>query len=155
MITDPFGKSKKLTEFYIWHNFEGFIAFFHLKVHVYCCIASEISFFLVVWCSRTLIKTEMWLFSVLCCISVRFPCISVQNISVWKLRESLLELGYCSPLQCLFICARLNSTLKLPWVTKTEFFLTKPIQYQADKWWEQRKILMRGLLVDLIPNALN
>ena len=155
MITDSFGKSKKLTEFYIWHNFEGFIAFFHLKVHVYCCIASEISFFWLSGAAGPWSKLKCDFFSVLCCISVRFPCISVQNISVWKLRESLLELGYCSPLQRLFICARLNSTLKLPWVTKTEFFLTKPIQYQADKWWEQRKILMRGLLVDLIPNALN
>ena len=27
-------------------------------------------------------------------------------------------------------------TLLLPWVIKTEFLLTIPIQYQADKWWE-------------------
>ena len=28
----------------------------------------------------------------------------------------------------------------LPWVTKTEFLLTTPIQYQADKLWEFTKI---------------
>ena len=27
-------------------------------------------------------------------------------------------------------------TLRLPWVTKTEFLLTLSIQYQAGKWWE-------------------
>ena len=30
-------------------------------------------------------------------------------------------------------------TLLLPWVIKTEFLLMIPIQYQADKWWEQIK----------------
>ena len=28
-------------------------------------------------------------------------------------------------------------------------------QYQADKWWEWRKILIRGLLVDPISNSQN
>ena len=154
MITDSFGKSKKLTEFYIWHNFEGFIAFFHLKVHVYCCIASEISYFgcLVQWDLDQ--NWHVTFFSFVLHISKISLYICTKYFSV-EVERITFELGYCSPLQRLFICARLNSTLKLPWVTKTEFFLTKPIQYQADKWWEQRKILMRGLLVDLIPNALN
>ena len=30
-------------------------------------------------------------------------------------------------------------TLKLPWVTKTEFLLTVSIWYQADKQWENKK----------------
>ena len=29
------------------------------------------------------------------------------------------------------------------------------IQYQADKWWEKRKILTKRLLVDPIPNSPN
>ena len=29
------------------------------------------------------------------------------------------------------------------------------VQYQADKWWEQRKILIRELLGDPIPNSPN
>ena len=33
----------------------------------------------------------------------------------------------------------------------TEFLLTISTQYQADKWWELRKISVRGLLVDPIP----
>ena len=42
-------------------------------------------------------------------------------------------------------------TFSLSGVTKTEFLLTISTQYQADKWWELRKILVRGLLVDPIP----
>ena len=42
-------------------------------------------------------------------------------------------------------------TFSLSGVTKTEFLLTISTQYQADKWWELRKILGRGLLVDPIP----
>ena len=30
----------------------------------------------------------------------------------------------------------MSSTLKLPWVTTTEFLLTVSIKYQPDKWWE-------------------
>ena len=29
------------------------------------------------------------------------------------------------------------------------------MQYQADKWWEKIKILIRELLVDPIPNSQN
>ena len=36
-------------------------------------------------------------------------------------------------------------------MTKTEFLLTILIQYQPDKWWEQRKISIRGLLIDPVP----
>ena len=36
-------------------------------------------------------------------------------------------------------------------MAKTEFLLTISTQYQADKWWELRKISVRGLLVDPIP----
>ena len=42
-------------------------------------------------------------------------------------------------------------TFSLSRVTKTEFLLTISTQYQADKWWESRKISVRGLLVDPIP----
>ena len=42
-------------------------------------------------------------------------------------------------------------TFSLSRVTKTEFLLTISTQYQADKWWELRKISVRGLLVDPIP----
>ena len=42
-------------------------------------------------------------------------------------------------------------TFSLSGVTKTEFLLTISTQYQADKWWELRKISVRGLLVDPIP----
>ena len=49
----------------------------------------------------------------------------------------------------------INLTLELPWVTKTEFLLTISIQYQVDRWWELRKILFRGLLVDPIPDSPN
>ena len=42
-------------------------------------------------------------------------------------------------------------TFSLSGVTKTEFLLTISTQYQADKWWELRKILVRGLLVDPKP----
>ena len=40
-------------------------------------------------------------------------------------------------------------------MTKTEFLLTISIQYQAEKWWEQRKISIWGQLVDPILNPLN
>ena len=40
-------------------------------------------------------------------------------------------------------------------MTKTEFLLTISIQYQAEKWWEQRKISIWGQLVDPILNSLN
>ena len=33
--------------------------------------------------------------------------------------------------------------------------ITISIQYQGDEWWEKRKILIRGLLVDPIPNSPN
>ena len=45
--------------------------------------------------------------------------------------------------------------LWLPWVTKTELLLTISILYQAEKWWELRKMLIRGWLVDLIQNSSN
>ena len=38
---------------------------------------------------------------------------------------------------------------------KTEFLLAMSIQYQADKWWEQRNISRRGFLVDPLPNSQN
>ena len=38
-------------------------------------------------------------------------------------------------------------------MTKTEFFLTISTQNQEDKWWEPRKLTIRGLLVDPIPNS--
>ena len=44
--------------------------------------------------------------------------------------------------------------LKLPWVTKKEFLLTIYMKYEADRWWEYRKTLIRGLLVDQISNSL-
>ena len=40
-------------------------------------------------------------------------------------------------------------------MTKTESLLTISIQYQADKWWELRKISVKGLWVDPIPNSPN
>ena len=46
-------------------------------------------------------------------------------------------------------------TLQLPWVTKSEFLLTISIQYQADKWWEYRKMSVWELWVDPIPNSPN
>ena len=60
----------------------------------------------------------------------------------------------------------MSLTIYLPWVTKTGFFLTISIQYQynintisiqyqPDNWWEKRKILMWGWLVDPILNSLN
>ena len=49
----------------------------------------------------------------------------------------------------------IHLTFKLPWVTKREFLLTISIEYQANKWWEQRKISITGLLVDPVPNAPN
>ena len=51
--------------------------------------------------------------------------------------------------------AEFGLTLKLPWATETEFLITISIKYQADKWWEKRKISIRGLLVDPIPNSPN
>ena len=37
---------------------------------------------------------------------------------------------------------------------KAEFLFTISIQYKADKWWEQKKKLsVRGLLIDAIPNS--
>ena len=41
---------------------------------------------------------------------------------------------------------------------ETEFLLTISIQYhndQADKWWEQRKLSIRGSFFELISNSLN
>ena len=46
-------------------------------------------------------------------------------------------------------------TLQLPCLTKIEFLRTISIQYQADKSWEEQKILFMGLLVDPIPNSPN
>ena len=40
-------------------------------------------------------------------------------------------------------------------IIKSEFFLIISIQYQADKWWELRKIAIMGLFIDPIPNSLN
>ena len=34
---------------------------------------------------------------------------------------------------------RIGLTIKLPWMTKTEFLLTISIQYHPEKWWEQEK----------------
>ena len=44
-------------------------------------------------------------------------------------------------------------TLQLPWVTKSEFLLTISIQNQEGKWWEPRKVSVRGLVVDPILNS--
>lgn len=43
------------------------------------------------------------------------------------------------------------------WATHppTEFFLSIPIQYQAGKWWDQRKISIRRLLVNPMENSQN
>ena len=38
-------------------------------------------------------------------------------------------------------------------MTKTEFLLTILVQNQEDKWWEPRKVYIRLLLVDPIPNS--
>ena len=35
--------------------------------------------------------------------------------------------------------------LMMHFLFKTDFLLTISIQYQADKWWEKRKISVRGL----------
>ena len=43
-------------------------------------------------------------------------------------------------------------TLKLPWVTKTEFFLTISIQYQPDN--DKKNINLR-IIIDSILNSLN
>ena len=40
-------------------------------------------------------------------------------------------------------------------MTKTDSLLTISIQYQADKGWEWRKISVKGLWVDPIPNSPN
>ena len=44
-------------------------------------------------------------------------------------------------------------TLKLPWVTKTEFFLTISIQYQPDN--DKKKNINLGIIIDSILNSLN
>ena len=46
-------------------------------------------------------------------------------------------------------------TCQLPWVTKIEFPVTILTQYQADKEWEERQILIREILVDPIPYSPN
>ena len=38
---------------------------------------------------------------------------------------------------------------------KDKIFLIIAIWYQADKWWELRKLSIRGLLVDPIPISPN
>ena len=40
-------------------------------------------------------------------------------------------------------------------MTKTDFPLTRPIQYQADKWQEKRKTSIWGLLIGQKPNSPN
>ena len=54
------------------------------------------------------------------------------------------------------LCLRSASTIHdqyLACVTKREFLLTIPLQYQADKWRELRKLSIRVLLVDPKPNS--
>ena len=43
--------------------------------------------------------------------------------------------------------------LWLTWVTKTELLLTISILYQAEKWWELRKMLIRGWLANPVQNS--
>ena len=55
------------------------------------------------------------------------------------------------PVEIFYFWSLFNSFT--PMSDKTEFLLTKSIQYQTDKWWEQRKIYFRGVLVDWLPNS--
>ena len=38
-------------------------------------------------------------------------------------------------------------------MTIAEFFLKISTQYQMDKWWKQRKISIKKLVIDLISNS--
>ena len=38
-------------------------------------------------------------------------------------------------------------------MTIAEFFLKISKQYQMDKWWKQRKISIKKLVIDLISNS--
>ena len=54
-----------------------------------------------------------------------------------------------------FTAKPLALTLKLIWVTMKKFIFKISKQHHADKWWEWRKISIRGLMVDPIPNSPN
>ena len=75
------------------------------------------------------------------------------KFSQWILsKNQSMQMKYSNPViqfTCfsgLLICNEYCYHRSNPWVTKTEFLLTISIQYQADKWWEKRKISITILL---------